>query len=164
MNDGKLDDATVTAYHDLSEQIRKSGLMIGKMYNPTVRELTESKFVIPSMILKETIIYEVSRYMLIEEIETKLSVENIDLIDSELAKLARLERRSVEIKEAGNKLYPGKYPNLPEFEKVLKAKKDALLEAYSKIKPVEEPVLEKVEVDVVIHKSNRQILLKRLLL
>ena len=92
VNNGKLDGATVTAYHELSEQIRKSGLMIGKMYNPTVRELTQSKFVIPSMILKETIIYEISRYMLIEEIETMLSARKYRCDRFRISKTSKIRK------------------------------------------------------------------------
>lgn len=135
---GVLDENTVQAYHNLSSQIRKTGILTGKMYGPHVRDLMSTKYVIPAKILKETIIYEITRYMLIEEIEALLSLDNMELIEEKFAELQRLENRSVEIKASGNELYPGKYPNLPEFEKSLQQKKNDLLEAYEAIKPIEE--------------------------
>lgn len=138
VDEGILNEGTVQAYHELSEEIRKTGILMGKMHGPHVRDLMSTKYVVPGKILKETIIYEITRYMLIEEIQALLSLENAELIEEKLAELGRLERRSVEIKAAGNKLYPGKYPDLPEFEKVLQQKKTELLKAYEQVLPNEE--------------------------
>lgn len=141
---GILDDGTVQAYHDLSSEIRKTGILMGKMHGPHVRDYMSKKYVVPGKILKETIIYEITRYMLIEEIHALIVPENIDLVEAKLAELRRLEKRSVEIKVAGNKLYPGKYPDLPKFEKILQQKKSDLLEAYEQVLPSEELKQEEV--------------------
>ncbi|TFI48495.1 hypothetical protein E4O93_07400 [Diaphorobacter sp. DS2] len=92
----------------------------------------------PAKITKETVIYEVSRYMLMEEIQINLDADKLDIVESQLAELNRLERRSAEIKEAGNKLYPGKYRELPGFEAVLTEMKQEIVKKYEALKPSEE--------------------------
>nr|WP_241743658.1 hypothetical protein [Cytobacillus firmus] len=135
---GTLDEHTVETYHKLSYQIKKAGLFINKLYGPHVRDIAAEKYVLPAKITKETVIYEVSRYMLMEEIQINLDADKLDIVESQLAELNRLERRSTEIKEAGNKLYPGKYRELPGFEAVLTEMKQEIVKKYEALKPSEE--------------------------
>ncbi|MBG9586575.1 M14 family zinc carboxypeptidase [Cytobacillus firmus] len=135
---GTLDEHTVETYHKLSYQIKKAGLFINKLYGPHVRDIAAEKYVLPAKITKETVIYEISRYMLMEEIQINLDADKLDIVESQLAELNRLERRSAEIKEAGNKLYPGKYRELPGFEAVLTEMKQEIVKKYEALKPSEE--------------------------
>lgn len=139
---GILDEHTVEAYHKFSYQIKKAELFINKLYGPHVRDIAAEKYVLPAKITKETVIYEISRYMLMEEIQINIGDGKLDLVESQLAELNRLERRSAEIKEAGNKLYPGRYRELPGFEAVLVAIKQEIMKEYEALKPEEEQVQE----------------------
>ena len=143
---GTLDEHTVEAYHKFSYQIKKAELFINKLYGPHVRNIAAEKFVLPAKITKETVIYEISRYMLMEEIEINLKASRLDIVEGQLAELNRLERRSAEIKEAGNKLYPGRYRELPGFEAVLAEMKQEIMKGYEALKPaVEQPEEEQVQ-------------------
>jgi hypothetical protein len=72
--------------------------------------------------------YEISRYLVLEDIENLLSQGNVDAAKEKFAVLERLEKRSIAVKEEGNKLHPGKYPDLPQIEQILKEKKQAVEE------------------------------------
>ncbi|EIJ80469.1 peptidase M14 carboxypeptidase A [Bacillus methanolicus PB1] len=126
---GILDKNTVDQYHQFSYQLKKTEQFINRLYGPHVRKLAAEKYVLPAKITKETIIYEISRFMLMEEIEAELNTnQDLSLIEQKLAELDRLEKRSIAIKQAGNKLYSGKYRNLPEIEKILQDMKNNILE------------------------------------
>jgi hypothetical protein len=134
IKNGQLNEETVAQYHQFSSKIKKTEIIINRLHGPHVRELAAEKYVLPAKILKETIIYEVSRYMLMKEIRGLLSQNNnVDLINAKLEELQRLEDRSIAIKAAGNKLHPGKYLQLPESEKILFNMKEALISDFTKI-------------------------------
>lgn len=137
VNSGVLNDTTVQTYHQFSYQLRKTEGLINKLYDPAVRKLAANKYALPAKILKETVIYEVSRYMLIQEIHALVDANNVEIIESKLAELKRLEKRSIEIKKAGNQKYPGKYPELPGFEQTLQSMKEELLKEVEALKPTE---------------------------
>ena len=137
VNSGVLNDTTVQTYHQFSYQLKKTEGLINKLYDPKVRKLAATKFALPAKISKETVIYEISRYMLIQEIHALIDVNNVEIIESKLAELKRLEKRSIEIKKAGNQLYPGKYPELPRFEQILQSMKEELLLEVEALKPNE---------------------------
>jgi trimeric autotransporter adhesin len=130
IDDQEIGDEMKTAYDNLSEKIRKAERVIGKVYGAPIREAFLSEFVLPAKIAKETVIYEVSRYNLLKEIDAHVEAGELKDAEAKIAMLERLEKRSIEIKEAGNKLHPGKYPELPEIEKALVAKKEAVVKAY----------------------------------
>lgn len=137
VNSGVLNDTTVQTYHQFSYQLKKTEGLINKLYDPKVRKLAATKYALPAKISKETVIYEISRYMLIQEIHALIDVNNVEIIESKLAELKRLEKRSIEIKKAGNQLYPGKYPELPMFEQILQSMKEELLLEVEALKPNE---------------------------
>jgi trimeric autotransporter adhesin len=130
IDDQEIGDEMKAAYDNLSEKIRKAERVIGKVYGAPIREAFLSEFVLPAKIAKETVIYEVSRYNLLKEIDAHVEAGELKDAEAKIAMLERLEKRSIEIKEAGNKLHPGKYPELPEIEKALVAKKEAVVKAY----------------------------------
>jgi trimeric autotransporter adhesin len=130
IDDQEIGDEMKTAYDNLSEKIRKAERVIGKVYGAPIREAFLSEFVLPAKIAKETVIYEVSRFNLLNVIDAHIKADELKEAEEKIAMLERLEKRSVEIKEAGNKLHPGKYPELPEIEKALVAKKEAVVKAY----------------------------------
>jgi trimeric autotransporter adhesin len=130
IDDQKIGDEMKAAYDNLSEKIRKAERVIGKVYGAPIREAFLSEFVLPAKIAKETVIYEVSRFNLLNVIDAHIKADELKEAEEKIAMLERLEKRSVEIKEAGNKLHPGKYPELPEIEKALVAKKEAVVKAY----------------------------------
>jgi hypothetical protein len=130
IDDQEIGDEMKAAYDNLSEKIRKAERVIGKVYGAPIREAFLSEFVLPAKIAKETVIYEVSRFNLLNVIDAHIKADELKEAEEKIAMLERLEKRSVEIKEAGNKLHPGKYPELPEIEKALVAKKEAVVKAY----------------------------------
>jgi g-D-glutamyl-meso-diaminopimelate peptidase len=140
-NDSSINDDTVRKYHELSSQLRKTELFINRLYGPHVRKYAAEKFALPAKVAKENVIYEVSRYLLINEITAMIETKDIASIELRLAELERLERRSVEIKAAGNKLYPGKYGELPLMEKTLQEMKEELLKQFEQLKKVSETPL-----------------------
>ncbi|MGP4078997.1 M14 family zinc carboxypeptidase [Pseudalkalibacillus sp. R45] len=122
---------TKVEYDALSYDIRKMERVIGKVYGGTYRDLMLDKYIVPAKITKETIIYEISRYDLLNEIDTQIDRKEYDTVEYNLGVLERLERRSIEIKEAGNELYPGRYPTLEGFEETLDSQKQTVLQKYN---------------------------------
>ncbi|WP_078431825.1 FIVAR domain-containing protein [Metabacillus halosaccharovorans] len=132
-----INDETVNKYNKLSAEIRKTERAIGKMYGSDNRKIANELVITPAKIVRETIIYEVSRYNLLKEIEVLVSNEKFSEVEEQLAMLERLEKRSLDIKEAGNKLHPGKYPSIPQIESSLVHTKDELIK-----KVPEEPTVD----------------------
>lgn len=122
---GQLDENAVQAYDQLSQSIKKTEISIGKVYGSNIRHLLLDEFVVPAKIAKESIIYEVSIYRLLEQIEAQTDKTAREL---NLKKLDRLKARAKEIKEQGNKLYPGKYPAYVEINQALLQKENAIRE------------------------------------
>ncbi|MGP4078988.1 NlpC/P60 family protein [Pseudalkalibacillus sp. R45] len=122
-----LNDQVVEAYHKLSYEIRRSERAMSRVYGSKYRDLFMERYVTSAKITKETIIYEVSRYELMEEIEVHLQKGETQIAQDKIAMLERLEKRSIEIKKAGNELHPGKYPTLNDIEYSLNKMKDEIL-------------------------------------
>jgi len=119
-----INDDMVQAYHDLSYQMRKAERVFSKVYGEENRNKIRDTFLVNPKIVKESVIYEVSSYILQDEITKLIDNEKMDQAKEAFGKLSRLERRAIEIKEAGNKLYPGKYPSLPNMDETLKKRKE----------------------------------------
>ncbi|MCM3162616.1 5'-nucleotidase C-terminal domain-containing protein [Metabacillus litoralis] len=119
----------VQAYHDLSSQIRKAERVFSKVYGEDHRNKIRDTFLVNPKIVKESVIYEVSAYILQDEITKLIDNNKMDAAKEAFAKLSRLEKRAVEIKEAGNKLHPGKYPSLAKIEKILVDRKEKISKA-----------------------------------
>jgi g-D-glutamyl-meso-diaminopimelate peptidase len=128
IKNGQLTTETVNVYNELSAQIRNTERVISRVYSSKVRQLMAEKYIVPAKISKETVSYEISRYLVLEDIENLLSQGNVDAAKEKFAVLERLETRSIAVKEEGNKLHPGKYPDLPQIEQILKEKKQAVEE------------------------------------
>ncbi|WP_227937225.1 NlpC/P60 family protein [Alkalihalobacillus deserti] len=122
------------AYDSLSSEIRRTERAIGRVYGPEPRQLVGDKFVLPAKIARETVIWEMTRYKLLKEMDAQLDRGELNQIEDDFALLNRLERRSVEIKKAGNALHPGSYPDLPEMEAYLKGLRDSVQEKYETIR------------------------------
>ena len=127
---GVLNASVVKEYDELSYQIKKSEQVISRVYGGTYRNLFGQKYIIPAKISKEAVIYEISRYNLLSEIETDIANKEYKQAGDKLAMLGRLEKRSVQIKADGNKLHPGKYPDLPGIEAQLVSLKQKLVALY----------------------------------
>jgi predicted peroxiredoxin len=116
----ELNDETVETYHELSKELKMAEQVISKVYGTNIRKHLLTTFVTPAKITKETIKYEVSIYLLQEKINDLLSSGKKEKAKEEFKILERLSKRAAEIKEAGNKLYPDKYPKLEKIEEQLK--------------------------------------------
>jgi len=127
---GALNDSVVKEYDELSYKIKKAEQVISRVYGSSYRNLFGDKYIVPGKISKEYVIYEVSRYNLLSEIEQHITKEEYKQAADKLAMLERLEKRSVQIKADGNKLYPGKYPDLPTIEAQLVSKKQEIVVLY----------------------------------
>ncbi|MCD7035355.1 peptidase M14 [Metabacillus sp. GX 13764] len=115
-----LNAQTVAQYETLTSQLAKSEKIISRVYGGQYRDLFREKYITPSKIARETVIFEISRYLLLQEIQQlKKNQGSPEIIQEKTAVYHRLEVRSVKIKEEGNKLHPGMYPDLPGFETVL---------------------------------------------
>ena len=123
---GTMNQELVETYHALSEQIRKAERVFSKVYGADNRSAVRNAFLIEAKIAKETVIYEVSIHSLQDKIEQLLAENKAEEAEAAFAMLNRLETRAVKIKEAGNKLHPGKYPDLPEMAKKAKERKDKI--------------------------------------
>ncbi|WP_169908096.1 5'-nucleotidase C-terminal domain-containing protein [Metabacillus halosaccharovorans] len=123
-----MSEELVETYHALSTQIRKAERVFSKVYGTDNRNAIRNAFLVDAKIAKETVIYEVSIYSLQDKIERFLSEDKTEEAKAAFAMLNRLETRAVQIKEAGNKLHPGKYPELPEMAKKAKERKEKIKE------------------------------------
>ncbi|PGT83284.1 hypothetical protein [Bacillus sp. AFS040349] len=94
-------------YDALSQQIKNVEKAIGKVSGSSNRKQLNEKYVTPAKIARERVIYEVSQYRLLNAIDTKLFTNASVNISGDLAKLDRLQKRAVQIKEAGG------YKSLP---------------------------------------------------
>jgi 2',3'-cyclic-nucleotide 2'-phosphodiesterase (5'-nucleotidase family) len=126
-----LNAEMVEAYHGLSDQIIKAERVFSKVYGEENRKKIRDTYLIEPKIVKETVIYEVSTFILQEQITKLVDEEKLAEAEAFFAKLIRLENRAVEIKEAGNKLYPGKYPSLPTMAETLTERKTKIEESLS---------------------------------
>ncbi|UHA62519.1 5'-nucleotidase C-terminal domain-containing protein [Metabacillus litoralis] len=124
-----LNDDMVAAYHELSDQIIKAERVFSKVYGETNRQKLRKTFLINPKITRESVIYEVSNYTLQKQITTLIAENKLEVAREAFEKLSRLEKRAVEIKEAGNKLYPGKYPSLPKMDQTLNEGKEKISES-----------------------------------
>ncbi|MRX73679.1 hypothetical protein GJU40_16170 [Bacillus lacus] len=151
-----LEESTVAAYNAVSEAIRKSERVNGKVYGAAARDAVNNKFVLPAKIARETIIFEVSRYNLHKDIEKTVDEKRFAEVPEKVALLERLEARSILIKEDGNKLHPGKYPSLASIEAKLAADKARIVEKYTAALPAavsEVKVLNAAQLQVVFNKA-----------
>ncbi|WP_162987487.1 5'-nucleotidase C-terminal domain-containing protein [Metabacillus litoralis] len=128
-----LNDDMVAAYHELSDQIIKAERVFSKVYGETNRQKLRKTFLINPKITRESVIYEVSNYTLQKQITTLIDENKLEDAREAFEKLSRLEKRAVEIKEAGNKLYPGKYPSLPKMDQTLNEGKEKISESLPSI-------------------------------
>ncbi|MED4534144.1 5'-nucleotidase C-terminal domain-containing protein [Metabacillus fastidiosus] len=117
---------TVESYHQLSKDIKKAEDVFSKVYGEGNRNKLRSTFLIEAKIIRETVIYEVSGFTLQEEISQLFEVGKVEEAKAAFGKLTRLEDRAIAIKEAGNKLFPGKYPSLAKMSATLTERKKKL--------------------------------------
>ncbi|AZB44640.1 hypothetical protein CEF21_21410 [Bacillus sp. FJAT-42376] len=119
-----FDEESITAdavsdYQKLSDTLAKTERVFGKVYGSSTRKEFLSKYLVPSKIAKETIIYEVSMYELQKQISDLVKAGDTETAKKEFAKLERLAERALDVKEKGEKLHPGKYRTLEKVNKQL---------------------------------------------
>lgn len=127
---GVLSEQAVAAYHHLSSEIRKSERSVSRIYGQMNRELAGKQFILPAKIERETVIWEVTIYELLSQIEGNLAVGNTETTAADFALIDRLKVRSIDIKQAGNELHPGMYPSLPSINTSLLEWETRLRESY----------------------------------
>lgn len=122
----RLDSNTNKSYDELSEKLKKTESLIGKVYGASNRKVFTDRFIMKAKIARETSKYEVSMYRLMNTIDalaadgsTKAAIEHFE-------KLSRLEARASTIKASGNALHPGKYGSLSSLNSQLKNRKQAI--------------------------------------
>jgi len=128
-----LDADAVENYHALSAAIKKAERTIGKVRGEAVREAFQEGFLLDAKLAREAIIFEVSQFELLEQINKDVEAGNLENVEADMAKLERLKERAVKIKEDGRKLYPNRtdvYPDVPAVEEALRATETAVTEAY----------------------------------
>ncbi len=88
-------------YDGFSNDIKKVERAIGKVSGKNKRDNLNAKYVRPAKIARERVIYEVSQYRLINIIEGLFESGHDEKAKQNLAKLDRLKKGAVEIKNAG---------------------------------------------------------------
>jgi len=88
-------------YDDFTKQIQKTQVKIGQVSGSENRSKLDRKYVTSAIIEKERVIYEVSQYRLLQKIEDVYYSGDSSTLSSLLNKLERLQKRAVEIKDAG---------------------------------------------------------------
>ncbi|MED4461147.1 hypothetical protein [Metabacillus fastidiosus] len=142
----ELNADTVAAYDTLSAEIKKAEAVIGKVRGAQIRKAFKDSFLLDAKLTREALIYEVSQYQLLNQINEKLKAEKVDLkeVQADFAKLDRLKERAVDIKKAGKELYPDRddvYPTHTAIEQQLRKSEADAKEAYvGKLDPVVESV------------------------
>lgn len=139
---GILDASVVQQYDQFSYQIKKSEKVISKVYGSLPRSLFSEKYLNPAKIMKESVIFEISRYNLLTEMNALLDRKELEFFSAKIEVLAQLEENSRSIKEKGNILHPGSYPEHPAYEETLKKMKDNVMVRYQSMTQPEpeEPV------------------------
>ncbi|WP_121663778.1 Ig-like domain-containing protein [Metabacillus litoralis] len=130
---GEITAEVVENYNTLSAAIKKAERTIGKVRGEAVREAFKADFLLDAKLARESVIYEVSQFNLLTQINANIAAGNTANVEADLAKLDRLKERAVEIKEAGKALYPDRtdvYPALPEIEAQLRTTEAATVVAY----------------------------------
>ncbi|WP_078431800.1 NlpC/P60 family protein [Metabacillus halosaccharovorans] len=122
----ELTDETVTLYQEQSADIRKSERVYSRLYGPDMRNRFNKESVTPAKIAKETVIYEVSMYLLLDTINNTKNQGNLEEARNLLEKYDRLERRAIEIKVLGNSLHANAYQNLDRIHRQLQEEKGRL--------------------------------------
>lgn len=100
INSGYISDVHYE-YDDFTKQIQRTQAKIGKVYGSETRNKLDRTYVKPAIIEKERVIYEVSQYRLLQQIEDLYYSGDSSEISSLLSKLDRLQKRAIEIKAAG---------------------------------------------------------------
>ncbi|MGG3804395.1 hypothetical protein [Metabacillus fastidiosus] len=142
----ELNADTVAAYDTLSAEIKKAEAVIGKVRGAQIRKAFKDSFLLDAKLTREALIYEVSQYQLLNQINEKLKAEKVDLkeVQADFAKLDRLKERAVDIKKAGKELYPDRddvYPTHTAIEQQLRKSEADAKEAYvAKLAPAVESV------------------------
>ncbi|MFV2049822.1 NlpC/P60 family protein [Metabacillus litoralis] len=123
-----LTDESVNLYHQHSLNIKKSETVFSRLYGSELRKRFNNESITPAKIAKETVIYEVSMYGLLDTIEQTVEAGNLDEAGNLLEKYDRLEKRANEIKAYGNTLHAGSYQSLNEIRTQLEERKKAVEE------------------------------------
>lgn len=129
----QLDDSSVVLYDTFSENIRKSEKVYGRLSGPDLRKRFNQESITPAKIAKETVIYEVSMYQLLNTIEDTFNKGDIDETRNLLEKYSRLEKRAQEIKALGNAIYENAYASLDMINSQLKERKSQIEDQLPKL-------------------------------
>lgn len=113
IDEQKIDADAVKAYDKLSYELKKAEAKISAVYGPAARSAVNDAHVKPAKQVKETVIYEVSIYLLVNKIDALVEAGKLEEAEAQLAVLDRLQVRADEIKEAGG------YTELPLLKEEL---------------------------------------------
>lgn len=125
INNQELSSQTVAQYHQHSANINKSERVFSRLYGSELRGRYNQEAITPAKIARETVIYEVSMYGLLDIIESKIEQGSISEAQSLLEKYNRLEKRAVDIKNAGNAIHINAYQSLDQMNQKLQERKKA---------------------------------------
>lgn len=122
---------TVEAYNALSAEIRTAERAVYRIYGEGNRDIAGEEIIRPAKMAREQLIWEVTAFNLLGEIEADIKAENPVAAADKLELLDRVNARSVAIKEAGKELYgPDAYPTYAKVVSQLNAKQAAAQTAY----------------------------------
>lgn len=125
-----INESLLKAYQQQLDILGKAEKVFGKVSGPSNRKMLGERFLIPAKISKESVKFEISRYLQQKNIEQLINEEKIQEAKDEVQKLERLEKRSRDIKYEGNRIHPGKYPKLSGMEQQLLEHKSNITEQF----------------------------------
>jgi len=111
-------------YDSFTNKLRATERAIGQVYGSANRNKLRDKYITPSKVAIERVIYEVSIYRLLHDIYWLIDDNKLVKAKNEFSTLDRLKRRAIEIKHAGGyKSVPNSISaSLTSFENRLRAK------------------------------------------
>jgi len=88
-------------YDAFTKKLKATEVAIGQVYGSSNRKQLGDKYITPSKIAIERVIYEVSTYRLLHDIYYLIEDNKLAQAKNEFSTLDRLKRRAIEIKQAG---------------------------------------------------------------
>ncbi|WP_227938599.1 hypothetical protein [Alkalihalobacillus deserti] len=140
---------TVEAYDALSSEIKNAERAISRIYGPENRAIAGNDLVQPAKLIREQLMWEISVYNLVNEIDGLLEAGKVEEAEAKFAELDRVKERAVAFKEKGQALYPGFYERYVQVDAQLEAKEEAAKAVFAELtdEPVEEEPVEEEPVE-----------------
>ncbi len=133
----ELTSEVVEAYNALSYELVRAERAVSHIHGSANRVAAGESFIQGAKIAREGLIWEVTAFNLLNEIEAALTEGEVseEIVKEMLARLDRINNRAVRIKEEGNKLYPGMYPTNEVVAEQLAEKKETVEEKVEEMFP-----------------------------